>query len=335
MGVKVGINGFGRIGRLAYRAALEYNSDIDFVAVNRGNSETLAHLLRYDSVHGKLPYPVHVEGDTIIANGKSIQVLYESDPANLPWKDLEVFLAIESSGKFRDREGASKHLDAGASKVLISAPAKNPDFTAVMGVNDHLYDHEKHNIISNASCTTNCFAPIVKLLNDNFGIESGYMSTIHSYTTTQNILDKNHKDLRRARAAAANIIPTTTGAATATVEVLPELKGKLDAMAFRVPVPDVSLIDFTAVLKTNVTVDEINSTFKKASEGSMKNILGYSDEPLVSSDYIHDPRSSIIDGKSTKANGKLVKIISWYDNEWGYACRIINMAEKIGELAGY
>ena len=335
MGVKVGINGFGRIGRLSYRAALEYNSDIEFVAINRGNSETLAHLLRYDSVHGKLPYSIEVEGDTIIANGKQIQVLYESDPANLPWKELEVYLAIESSGKFRDREGSLKHLEAGASKVLISAPAKNPDFTVVMGVNDHLYDHEKHNIISNASCTTNCFAPVVKILNDKFGIESGYMSTIHSYTTTQNILDKNHKDLRRARAAATNIIPTTTGAATATIEVIPELKGKLDAIAFRVPTPDVSLIDFTALLKTEVTADEVNCTFKNASESSMKNILGYSDEPLVSSDYIHDPRSSIIDGKSTQANGKLVKVISWYDNEWGYACRIINMAEKIGKLAGY
>lgn len=335
MGVKVGINGFGRIGRLTFRAALENNSDIDFIAVNRGKPEALAHLLRYDSVHGRLPYPVDVDGDYIISKKKSLKVLYESDPANLPWKDLDVYLAIESSGNFVDREGASKHLKAGSSKVLISAPAKNPDFTVVMGVNDNLYDHDKHNIVSNASCTTNCFAPVVKVLNDTFGIESGNMSTIHSYTTTQNILDKNHKDLRRARAAAINIIPTSTGAATATIEVIPELKGKLDAVAYRVPTPNVSLIDFTAILKTEVTVDEINNSFKKASENNMKGILGYSENPLVSSDYNHDPRSSIIDSLSTRANGKLIKVVSWYDNEWGYACRIVDMVEKMGKLAGY
>ena len=335
MGVKVGINGFGRIGRLTYRAALEKDSDIEFVAFNRGKPETLAHLLKYDSVHGRLPYPVDYDEDHIIVDGKPIKVLYESDPANLPWEKLGVYLAIEATGRFRDRAGAEKHLQAGAGKVLISAPAKNPDFTAVIGVNDHLYEHEKHDIVSNASCTTNCFAPVVKVLNDEFGIESGFMSTIHSYTTTQSILDKSHKDLRRARASAVNIIPTTTGAATAIGEVLPELKGKLDAMSFRVPTPDVSLIDFVAVLKSEVDVGDVNGAFKRASEGSMKGILGYSTEPLVSSDYVHDSRSSIVDSQQTKANGKLVKVISWYDNEWGYACRIVDMAEKMGKLAGY
>ena len=335
MGVKVGINGFGRIGRLTYRAALEKDSEIEFVALNRGNPETLAHLIKYDSVHGRLPFSVEYDSDSITVNGKTVKVFYESDPASLPWKELGVYLTIESTGRFRDRAGAGKHLEAGAEKVLISAPAKNPDFTGVIGVNDHLYRHETHHIVSNASCTTNCLAPVVKVLNDTFGIESGYMSTIHAYTTTQNILDKSHKDLRRARTAATNIIPTTTGAATAIGEVMPELKGKLDAMSFRVPVPNVSLIDLVAVLKTRVDVDEVNSAFKAASDGRLKGILGYSTEPLVSSDYVHDPHSSIVDSLQTKANGTLVKVVSWYDNEWGYACRIVDMAEKMGKLAGY
>ena len=335
MGVKVGINGFGRTGRLAYRAALENGLDLDFVAINRGDASTLAHLLRHDSVHGKLPFSVEVEGDAIIVDGKELKVLYESDPEMLPWKKLGVYLAIESSGRFRDRDGASKHLEAGAEKVLISAPSKDPDITVVMGVNDDGYDHERHNIVSNASCTTNCIAPVVKVLNDCFGVESGYMTTVHAYTNDQRILDRAHKDLRRARAAALSIIPTTSGATTATGVVIPELKGRLNGLAMRVPVPTGSIVDFVGVLKKKAGVDEINDAFRQAAEEDLQGILAYTDEPLVSCDYIHSPYSAVIDGPSTKANGSLVKVLAWYDNEWGYSCRLVEMAEKMGRLAGF
>jgi len=335
VGVKVGINGFGRTGRLAYRAALERGLDLDFVAINRGDASTLAHLLKYDSVHGKLPFTVEVEGDTIVVDGKELKVLYESDPRGLPWREMDVYLAIESSGRFRDREGASKHLEAGAEKVLISAPAKNPDIMVVLGVNGDLYDHEKHHIVSNASCTTNCVAPVAKVLNDRFGIESGYMNTVHAYTGDQMILDRAHRDLRRARAAALSIIPTTSGATTAIGEVIPELKGKLDGMALRVPVPTASVVDLVCVLKSNVSVDDVNRAFKEAVGKELKGILDYSDEPLVSCDYIHNPHSAVVDGLSTQVNRNLVRVLAWYDNEWGYSCRLAEMAEKMGRLAGF
>ena len=335
MGVKVGINGFGRTGRLAYRAALELGLDLDFVAINRGDAKTLAHLLKYDSVHGKLPFNVEVEGDTIVVNGKELEVLYESDPEKLPWKALDVYLAIESTGRFRDREGASKHIKAGARKVLISAPAKSPDIMVVMGVNDHLYDHGKHHVVSNASCTTNCVAPVMKVLNDEFGVESGFMTTIHAYTNDQQILDKAHKDLRRARAAAMSIIPTTSGATTATGEVIPELKGRLNGMALRVPVPTASVVDFVGVLGEKTTAEAVNAAFKEASVKGLKGILDYTEEPLVSCDYIHNPFSAVVDGLSTMASGKLVKVLAWYDNEWGYSCRLAEMAEKMGRMAGF
>jgi glyceraldehyde 3-phosphate dehydrogenase len=335
MGVKVGINGFGRTGRLAFRAALERGLDLDFVAVNRGDPKTLAHLLRYDSVHGRLPFDVEVEGDSITVGGGRLKVLYESDPEKLPWKELEAYLVLESSGKFRNREGAEKHLRAGAEKVLISAPAKGPDIMVVRGVNDHLYDHGKHNIVSNASCTTNCVAPVVKVLNDSFGVESGFMTTVHAYTNDQQILDRAHKDMRRARAAALSIIPTTSGATTATGEVIPELKGRLDGMAMRVPVPTSSVVDFVGVMREKTTVDEVNAAFKEAAGKELKGILDYTDEPLVSCDYIHSPYSAVVDGPSTMATGRLVKVIAWYDNEWGYSCRLVEMAEKMGRLAGF
>ncbi len=335
MPAKVAVNGFGRTGRLMFRAALERGADIDIVAINRGSAKTLAHLIKYDSVHGSPPFTVEVEGDAIIVDGKELAVLYESDPADLPWKKLDVYLAVESTGRFRDREGASKHLEAGARKVLISAPAKNPDITMVLGVNDEDYDHEKHNIVSNASCTTNCIAPVVKVLNESFGIESGFMTTIHAYTNTQWLLDRAHKDLRRARAAAQNIIVTSTGAAQAMGVVMPELEGKIDAIAMRIPLQDVSLIDLVVELKGENTVDEINQAFKEASDKSLKGILAYSDEPLVSSDYIHNPYSAVVDGLSTMAKGRIVKILAWYDNEWGYSCRLAEMAEKMCKLAGF
>lgn len=335
MGVKVGINGFGRTGRLAFRAALENDLDLDFLAVNRGDAKMLAHLLKYDSVHGRPPFTVDVEGDSVVVDGKKVKVLYESDPEKLPWKELGVYLAIEASGRFRDREGAAKHISAGAEKVLISAPAKNPDIMVVRGVNDHEYDHERHHIVSNASCTTNCIAPVVKVLNDVFGLESGYMTTVHAYTNDQMILDRAHKDMRRARAAALSIIPTTSGATSATGVVIPELAGKLDGMAMRVPVPTASVVDFVGVLKEKTTVNVVNDAFREAAKGSLEGILDYTEEPLVSCDYIHNPFSAVVDGLSTMVNGSLVKVLAWYDNEWGYACRLVEMAEKMGRLAGY
>jgi len=329
LGIRVAINGFGRTGRLAFRSAFERGLDIEFVAVNRGDPAKLGHLLKYDSVHGRFPFDVEIGDNGFTVDGQEVKVLYESDAEKLPWKEMEVDVVIESSDRFKDREGASKHLQAGAKKVIISAPAKDPDITVVLGVNDHLYDPEKHHIISNASCTTNCLAPVAKVLNEEFGIVKGYMSTIHGYTSTQMILDRAAKDMRRARAAAVNIIPTSTGAAKAIKDVMPELDGKLDAMAFRVPVPDVSLIDLVVNLEKETTVDEVNAAFKQASEGSMKGILGYSDEPLVSTDYINCPYSSIFDCLETRVMGNMVKVLSWYDNEWGYSSRLGDLALRL------
>ena len=331
--VKVAINGFGRTGRLALRAALERGSKLEFVAVNRGDAKLLGHLLKYDSVHGKAPFPVEVEGDTIVAAGKRIKVLNESDAEKLPWKDMGVYLVIDASDKYKDRDGANKHIKAGASKVLIGAPGKKLDVTIVLGVNDGVYDHAKHNLVSNASCTTNCVAPVVKILNDHFGLESAMVSTIHAYTGSQMILDRADKDLRRARAAAMSIIPTTTGMTSAINEVLPELKGRVDGTAFRVPTPDVSLIDVSAILNSKPSADEINAAFKEAAAGKMNGILGYCDEPLVSVDYIHSSYSAVVDAASTISNGSMVKVVAWYDNEYGYSCRTIELAEKMVSFA--
>lgn len=329
MTIKVGINGFGRIGRNVFRAGLK-DKEIDFVAVNDiTDAETLAHLLKYDSVYGILP-GVKAKGDTIFVQERSLKVLKEKDPSNLPWKKLGVDIVIESTGIFIDKEGATKHLTAGAKKVIISAPAKNEDITIVMGVNEDKYLPEKHRIISNASCTTNCLAPVAKVLNDFFGIEKGTMTTIHSYTADQRLMDSPHKDLRRARAAALSIIPTKTGATKAVSLVIPELKGKLDGMAFRVPTPNVSVVDLAVLLKRKVSVEEINQAFKEASQGYLKGILDYTEEPLVSKDFNGNSNSSIVDGLSTMVIAdNLAKIIAWYDNEWGYSCRIIDLLKYI------
>ena len=333
MRVKVGINGFGRIGRNFLRACVG-NKDIDIVAINDiTDAKTLAYLLKYDSVHGKFDGSVEVRGNGIVVNGKEIRVLAERDPAALPWSGSGVQVVIESTGIFRDREGASKHLNAGAKKVLISAPAKEPDLTIVLGVNESDYQPGSHHIISNASCTTNCLAPVVKVLMDNFGFKKGIMTTIHSYTNDQRILDLPHKDLRRARAAAISMIPTTTGAAKAVSLVLPSLKGKLDGFAIRVPTPNVSVVDLVAELEQDVTVDQVNQAMREASKGSLKGILGVSEEELVSCDFNGDDRSSIVDPGYTKViEGNMVKVLSWYDNEWGYSCRlrdlILYMASK-------
>jgi glyceraldehyde 3-phosphate dehydrogenase len=327
--VNVGINGFGRTGRLALRAAVEMNSSLEFSVINRGTPEMLAHLLKFDSVHGKSPFSVEVDEDYIIVNGKPIKVLYESQPEKIPWKELGVELVIECSGLFLERKNALKHLKGGAKKVLLSAPGKNPDITVVLGVNDSMYNKEKHNIVSNASCTTNCAAPIAKVLDDKYGILNGFITTIHAYTTSQNLLDKSHKDFRRARAAAVNIIPTSSGVTRAIGEVIPSLSGKLDGMAFRVPVPNVSLVDFVVNLKKRTNVEEINNSMKQASEKAMKGVVGYSTEPLVSIDYVHSPYSSIVDSLETRVNGNLAKVLAWYDNEWGYCCRLVELAERM------
>jgi glyceraldehyde 3-phosphate dehydrogenase len=329
MTIKVGINGFGRIGRNVFRAGLK-DKEIDFVAVNDiTDAETLAHLLKYDSIYGILP-GVKAEGDTIFVQERSLKVLKEKDPSNLPWRKLGVDIVIESTGIFIDKEGATKHLTAGAKKVIISAPAKNEDITIVMGVNEDKYLPEKHHIISNASCTTNCLAPVAKVLNDFFGIEKGTMTTIHSYTADQRLMDSPHKDLRRARAAALSIIPTKTGATQAVSLVIPELKGKLNGMAFRVPTPNVSVVDLAVLLKRKVSVEEINQAFKEASQGDLKGILDYTEEPLVSKDFNGNSNSSIVDGLSTMViDDNLAKIIAWYDNEWGYSCRIIDLLKYI------
>jgi len=330
MAVKVGINGFGRIGRNFFRAAYKAPS-LQIVAVNDiTDAKTLAHLLKYDSVHGRFEASVEVKENAIVVNGKEVQVLACKDPADLPWGKLGVEIVIESTGIFTDRDGAGKHLAAGAKRVIISAPAKGEDGTFVMGVNEKTFDPAKHFILSNASCTTNCLAPVAKVLLDTFGIERGLMTTIHSYTNDQKILDLPHKDLRRARAAGMSMIPTTTGAAKAVSLVIPELKGKLDGMAIRVPTPNVSVVDLTAELSKSATAEEVNAAMKKASEGPMKGILQYVDEPLVSIDFNHDPASSCFDALSTKViGGKMVKVLSWYDNEWGYSCRLVDLAKYV------
>ncbi len=330
MTTKVGINGFGRIGRLAYRAMFN-DPDIEVVAVNDlGDIPTMAHLLKYDSVHGRAFDNIEVTEDGMIVDGKPLKVLQEREPGNLPWGELGVGVVVESTGFFTDANKAKAHLDAGAKKVIISAPAKNEDITIVMGVNDQDYDPAKHNIVSNASCTTNCLAPFAKVLLDNFGIKRGYMNTIHAYTNDQKILDLPHKDLRRARAAAMSMIPTTTGAARAVALVLPELKGKLDGFATRVPTPDGSMVDLTVELERNVTIDEINAAMKAAAEGPMKGILEYQEDPIVSIDIVDDPASSIFDSKLTMVmggEGNFVKCVSWYDNEWGYSNRIKDLVK--------
>ena len=339
MAIKVGINGFGRIGRLLFRAALERNANIDFVAINDlADAKTNAHLLKYDSVHGRFPGTVEVKDNDLIVNGKTLKVLAQRDPAALPWKELGVYLAVESTGLFTNREGASKHLAAGAKKVLISAPAKNPDATFVLGVNDESYDPEKHNIISNASCTTNALAPVTKVLSDNFGLEKAFMTTCHSYTNDQKVQDVFHKDLRRARAAAINIIPTSTGAAKAIGLVLPCCAGKMNGISLRVPTPDVSIVDLVAVLGKEVTKEEINAAMKKAAEGELKGILEYTEDPIVSSDVLHSTYSSVFDAQSTLVLGEksnFVKILSWYDNEWGFSCRMVELIESVGKKAGF
>jgi glyceraldehyde 3-phosphate dehydrogenase len=324
MTVKVGINGFGRIGRLFLRAAA--GKDVDIVAINDlTDCATLAHLLKYDTVFGKYPGAVEARGDAISVDGKDIKVLSEKDPAQLPWKDLGVQVVIEATGVFTGRDGAAKHLAAGASKVIITAPATDPDITIVMGVNDGEYDASKHDIISNASCTTNCLAPVAKVLMDSFGVESGIMTTIHAYTNDQRILDFPHKDLRRARAAAGNIIPTSTGAAKAIGLVIPALKGKMDGIAMRVPVMDGSVVDLVAVLSRQTSAADINAAMKTAAEGTLKGILEYTEDPIVSSDVIGDPASSVFDAKSTMTMGNICKVISWYDNEWGFSNRLVDL----------
>lgn len=323
MSLKVAINGFGRIGRNVLRSSLNQN-ELEFVAINDlTDAKTLAHLLKYDSVHGQLKETVSAEGNSLVINGKTVQILSERDPAKLPWKEMGVDVVIESTGLFVDKANASKHLTAGAKKVIISAPAKEPDITIVLGVNEGDYDPSKHHVVSNASCTTNCLAPVSKVLLKEFGIKRGMMTTIHSYTNDQSILDLPHKDLRRARSAALSMIPTTTGAAKAVSLVLPELKGKMDGMAIRVPTPNVSVVDLVVEVEKNTTSDEVNKVLKSAAEGELKNILQYTEEPLVSVDFNDNPHSSIVDGLSTNVIGdNMVKVLAWYDNEWGYSCRI-------------
>jgi len=327
---RVGINGFGRIGRNFFRAAQE-RGDFEIVAFNDlGDVNTMAHLLRYDSVLGRFPDEVEVEGGSLKVGGKEIRGLAERDPAALPWRELEVDVVIESTGFFTKREGAQKHLDAGAKKVVISAPATDPDVTLVLGVNDEAFDPEQHSIISNASCTTNCVAPMAKVLNDTFGIDRGFMTTIHAYTNDQQILDLPHSDLRRARAAAINLIPTSTGAARAIGLVLPELKGKVDGISVRAPVPTGSVTDLVVTLRKETTADEINSAFKAAaSDGPLAPYLDYSTEPLVSSDIVHSPASCTFDSELTMANGNFAKVFGWYDNEWGYSCRLVDLVSKL------
>lgn len=361
MALRVAINGYGRIGRCFHRSLLldkiknllekahkhgqhkslfpvrpiyekiaNFKDEIEVVAINDlANPKTLAHLFKYDSVHGVLPFDVKATDSSIIINGKEIKVFCEKDPEKLPWKDLDVDIVIESTGVFRDRENASKHLKAGAKKVIISAPAKDPDITVVMGVNEDKYDPKNHKIISNASCTTNCLAPIAKVLLEKFGITKGFLSTVHAYTSDQRILDLPHKDLRRARAAAINIIPTTTGAAKAVGLVIPELAGKFNGIAFRVPTANVSLIDFNCVLEKDVSKEEVNEVLKEAAQTYLKGILEYTEEPLVSRDFNGNPNSSIVDGLSTDALGNLVKIVAWYDNEWGYSNRLLDLCKFI------
>jgi glyceraldehyde 3-phosphate dehydrogenase len=326
MAVKVGINGFGRIGRNVVRAGL-HRDDVEFVAVNDlTDTKTLAHLLKYDSVLGMLHDEIASDADSITVAGKKIKVFATKDPAQLDWNSVGAEIVIESTGFFTDAKDASKHLRGSVKKVIISAPAKNEDLTIVLGVNDEMYDPARHNVISNASCTTNCLAPVVKVLHDKFGIEKGSMTTIHSYTNDQKVLDYPHKDLRRARAAALNMIPTTTGAAKAIGLVMPQLKGKLDGYSMRVPTPDVSVVDLVAVLTHPTTSAEVNAALKAAAEGELKGILAYTEDPVVSSDMLHNPNSSIVDSLLTKVlDGNLLKVVAWYDNEWGYSCRVVDL----------
>ncbi|HEX6204468.1 MAG TPA: type I glyceraldehyde-3-phosphate dehydrogenase [Solirubrobacterales bacterium] len=333
MAVKVGINGFGRIGRNVFRAAKAANADIDFVAVNDlVDTGTMAHLLKYDSILGRYPGGVEVSGDTIVADGDELKVLSERDPAQLPWGDLGVDVVIESTGFFTKREDAAKHLEAGAKKVIISAPATEPDVTVALGVNfDEAYDAENHHVISNASCTTNCLAPLAKVLHEAFGIEQGLMTTIHAYTADQRLQDMPHKDPRRSRAAALNLIPTTTGAAKAVGLVLPELNGKLNGFSMRAPVPTGSAVDLVFTTPNPVDPDQVNAALKAAADGPLKGILAYTEDPIVSSDIVGDPHSSIVDAASTMVigDGRMVKVISWYDNEWGYSNRCVELAGKV------
>jgi len=327
---RVGINGFGRIGRNYFRAALEQNADLDIVAVNDLTSpEALAHLLKYDSITGRIGESVEVQDGNLVVGGKTIRVLAERDPSNLPWKDMGVDIVIESTGFFTKADDARKHIDAGAKKVLISAPGKGADRTIVMGVNDSEYDPATDSIVSNASCTTNCLAPLAKVINDAFGIERGLMTTVHAYTADQNLQDGPHRDLRRARAAALNIVPTTTGAAKAIGLVIPELDGKLDGFALRVPVPTGSVTDLTVNLAREASVEEINDAYKAASEGNLNGYLRYSDEPIVSSDIVTDPSSCIFDAPLTRVMGNEVKVVGWYDNEWGYSCRLVDLTTLV------
>ncbi len=331
MTVKVGINGFGRIGRNFYRAILESGADIEIVGVNDlTDTKTLAHLLKYDSILGRLGHDVAAGEGEIVIDGKALPVFAERDPANLPWATVGADIVIESTGHFTDAEGAAKHITAGAKKVIISAPAKGEDITIVMGVNDQDYDPATHNVISNASCTTNCLAPMAKTIDDAFGIERGLMTTIHAYTNDQNVLDFPHKDLRRARAAALNMIPTTTGAAKAIALVMPQLKGKLDGYAMRVPVPTGSATDLTVELKTPATKEEINAAIKAAAEGPLKGILSYTEDPIVSTDIVTDPASCIFDSGLTYVNGNMAKVVGWYDNEWGYSNRLVDLTVLVG-----
>jgi len=331
MSVRVGINGFGRIGRNVFRAAHARGAEFEIVAVNDLTSaETLAHLLKYDSIHRAYPDDVHADGDALVVGGDRVAVLSKRDPAELPWGDLGVDIVVESTGFFTKREGASKHLEAGAHKVVISAPATEPDVTICMGVNDDVYDADAHHIISNASCTTNCLAPLVKVLHESFGIQRGFMTTTHAYTGDQALLDAPHSDLRRARAAAMNVVPTSTGAAKAIGVVIPEMLGKLDGISMRVPVPDGSATDLVAALDRDASRDQVNQAFADAADtGTLTGILRYTDDPIVSSDIVGDSYSSIFDSKLTMANGNLVKVLSWYDNEWGYSCRVVDLIDKI------
>ncbi|HHY04472.1 MAG TPA: type I glyceraldehyde-3-phosphate dehydrogenase [Thermoanaerobacterales bacterium] len=331
MSVKIGINGFGRIGRNTFKIISEKHPEIEITAVNDlSDTKTLAHLLKYDSVFGVFDQHVEAKDSLLVVDGKETKVFTEKDPVNIPWGDLGVDIVVESTGVFRSKEQAAKHIQAGAKKVIITAPAKNEDITIVMGVNERDYNPNEHHIISNASCTTNCLAPVAKVIVDNFGIKKGLMNTIHSYTNDQRILDLSHKDLRRARAAALNIIPTTTGAAKAVALVIPELKGKLNGFALRVPTPTVSIVDLTCVLEKSATVEQVNEALMLASEDRMKGILGYTEEPLVSMDFKGSTYSSVVDGLSTMIIGDdLLKVIAWYDNEWGYSCRVVDVVEYI------
>lgn len=331
MAIKLGINGFGRIGRMVFRAAMS-DPDFEIVAVNATTDPaSLAHLLKYDSVHGRWDATIQAEENALLVNGRKVRILSDRDPNNLKWGEYGAEVVIESTGKFRSRETAGIHLKNGAKKVIITAPGKDEDVTIVMGVNEEVYDSDKHSVISNASCTTNCLAPVVKVLHQEFGIEQGLMTTVHSYTNDQKNLDNPHKDLRRARACATSIIPTSTGAAKAVALVIPELKGKLNGLALRVPTPNVSVVDFVATLKKEVTAEEVNAALKKAAEGPLKGILEYTEEPLVSIDFVGHPASSIVDGLSTMVVGdRTVKVLAWYDNEWGYSCRVVDLARLVG-----